>query len=55
VNPAYGGGYEKYELMPLNNTCNHLSILASETEYDNTPFDLVIPGRVRTNKVRRMR
>jgi len=55
INPIYGGGYEKYELMPLNNACNHLSIAASNSEYDNMQFNLAIPCGVRTNKVRRMR
>lgn len=40
--------------MPLDNACNHLSVGPSG-EYDGKTFRIAIPGRVRTNKVRRMR
>ena len=47
-------GYDAYGVMPLDNACNHLSVGPS-TDYDGKTFHIVIPGRVRTNKVRRMR
>ena len=52
---AYGGeGYEAYGVMPLDNACNHLTI-DSDEQYNDKVFYVMIPGRVRTNKVRRMR